>query len=495
MDTSTDRTGLSALRDLRRSSTDRIVAGVAGGLAHRFGISTAAVRTLFVIGGLLGIGLAWYAALVLGTRRDDDPRPVTPAALVGSGVLVVLGVVVPVVAWLSAAIRVPLVTASSGFVAVLFATVGGILLLGRRQPVQAAVPSSPSVVTVTHSRDAIEPPALLLVTAAVGGLAAAGVWAAARQLNHLDAFGAILATLVVVCGLGQALGAWRGRSYTLAPIGVIVAIPLALAAMANARLDLGSDNPGRLSANDGAAQAYVLGRGSQPVVVPRAAVDGGLQSLTVRKLAGTIELQIDPGIPASIEVRTLTEKAAISNTVGPFVLARRVIPQTVAFPAEPGTASQRSLRVVLESAFGNVAVLRTPASLPGPAVAQLDAARQDLAARKRLLNQELAARSTLQRKFAAAVAAIPELGALPEQVAPSILTVREERWPGMSVDDNFLRDRDLALAKLTQSAKRIQAAQKLRFDLLRVEWRINAVQRGIRTTKARINKLAKEVGP
>ncbi len=51
------------LARLRRSTTDRHVAGVAGGLARHFDIDPVIVRVLFVVTGLFGVGLVAYAAL------------------------------------------------------------------------------------------------------------------------------------------------------------------------------------------------------------------------------------------------------------------------------------------------------------------------------------------------------------------------------------------------------------------------------------------------
>ena len=57
---------------LRRSSTRRMVAGVAGGLSERFDIDVTIVRAFFVVLTLLwGVGLALYLALWVITPRDD----------------------------------------------------------------------------------------------------------------------------------------------------------------------------------------------------------------------------------------------------------------------------------------------------------------------------------------------------------------------------------------------------------------------------------------
>ena len=52
-----------ARRPLRRSASDKVIAGVAGGLAENFGVSSLAVRTLF---GLAFVVIAWQVWTLLG---------------------------------------------------------------------------------------------------------------------------------------------------------------------------------------------------------------------------------------------------------------------------------------------------------------------------------------------------------------------------------------------------------------------------------------------
>ena len=52
-----------ARRPLRRSASDKVIAGVAGGLAENFGVSSLAVRSLF---GLAFVVIAWQVWTLLG---------------------------------------------------------------------------------------------------------------------------------------------------------------------------------------------------------------------------------------------------------------------------------------------------------------------------------------------------------------------------------------------------------------------------------------------
>jgi phage shock protein PspC (stress-responsive transcriptional regulator) len=63
--------------DWRRSSSDRMVAGVCGGLAQQFGVPTAVIRLAFVLMTFFagGVGLLIYLVLWIvmpSDERDDD---------------------------------------------------------------------------------------------------------------------------------------------------------------------------------------------------------------------------------------------------------------------------------------------------------------------------------------------------------------------------------------------------------------------------------------
>jgi phage shock protein C len=66
---------------LTRSTTDRKLVGVSGGLASHFGIDPLLVRIGFVVTTLVtGAGLLAYLALALLVPADDAPAAVVPAA-------------------------------------------------------------------------------------------------------------------------------------------------------------------------------------------------------------------------------------------------------------------------------------------------------------------------------------------------------------------------------------------------------------------------------
>jgi phage shock protein C len=65
-------------RILTRSSSDRMIGGVAGGLGEYFGIDPVIVRVGFVVATLLsGVGAVAYVAL-LAFAKSDDHAPGAP---------------------------------------------------------------------------------------------------------------------------------------------------------------------------------------------------------------------------------------------------------------------------------------------------------------------------------------------------------------------------------------------------------------------------------
>jgi phage shock protein PspC (stress-responsive transcriptional regulator) len=68
----------SDIRTLTRSSTDRHVGGVAGGLGEYFGVDPVLFRVGFVAATLLsGVGALAYLALLVFVKPDDQV-PETP---------------------------------------------------------------------------------------------------------------------------------------------------------------------------------------------------------------------------------------------------------------------------------------------------------------------------------------------------------------------------------------------------------------------------------
>jgi phage shock protein C len=69
----------SDIRTLTRSSTDRKVSGVAGGLGEYFNIDPVLFRIGFVVTALAsGVGALAYLAMLIFVKPDDAELPATP---------------------------------------------------------------------------------------------------------------------------------------------------------------------------------------------------------------------------------------------------------------------------------------------------------------------------------------------------------------------------------------------------------------------------------
>ena len=79
--TATDQPGA---RQLRRSADDKMLAGVAGGLARYFNVDVTLIRVIIAALALLnGVGVALYIAAWLLIPEDGDDQPVAAAWIAG----------------------------------------------------------------------------------------------------------------------------------------------------------------------------------------------------------------------------------------------------------------------------------------------------------------------------------------------------------------------------------------------------------------------------
>lgn len=453
-----------------RSTSDRWLAGVAGGLAVRFGLRTAVVRGAFVLLTLFGIGPALYVFLAVGLSSDRDPAPRPPArwllAAVAAALALapfwVLGVgadVLPIAGW----DRHPLRLAA-------LVLLGGVaLVVGRRSvPGAGATGLAPAV-----SRPERRPPTLLLLAIAGAAVVAAALWLVRYEASDVHAFGAILAAALVVVGLGQAVGAWRGDSRSLLPLGVLLAAPLALAGFAGARLDLGTADPGRLAASTATELSYTLGRGARPVVVTRAAAAGGLRRLTLRKVDGTVDVRVAPSVPLRVTVASVGGSGFIVGRDS-FIVATvpRVGSRSVLLAATgPTPLPGEPLELRIETGTGHIVVDHGGSTERQPVASTasaLGAIRADIAARQSLLARERRTLAGLRARYARGLAG---LSSGSPEVGRRVLGAPESVW-FEGADSVGVLARDRSLATLT----RLRA---VRFDLLRAAWRVRTVDRGI----------------
>src|SRR3954447_12647977 len=117
-------------RRLTRSSSDRVIAGVAGGLGRYFSIDPVVVRIAFIVGSFFGgAGLIAYAAAWLLVPSDDGSSRAEGAA----GVARRLGIALGLLVLTGVAIVGGFWGAASGgaiTVAIIVIAAGGLLMLG-----------------------------------------------------------------------------------------------------------------------------------------------------------------------------------------------------------------------------------------------------------------------------------------------------------------------------------------------------------------------------
>lgn len=360
------------------------------------------------------------------------------------------------------AIAAGVASAATGLL-VMLPAVGAVLLVGRRErTADADDPAGPLMA----------PPVLLLLTVSAAAVGAVLTWFLTG--DGVGPVGAVLAAALVVLGAGQVLGAFRGRSLLLLPLGVLLAVPLVMAATGGQRLQLGSDNPRRIDGTDG--RTVVLGAGAAPVIIPAAIAPA---RLTVRKVAGNIDIRVDPRLPVDLTVVGRSTVVASDGTwraSGGSVMSRRHVVMAGAGPAH------QPLVLRVEAGFGQ-AVVQHWITPPGTTAGSSDARAQrraelgaqraaiaaDVTARRRLLTRE---RATLGRLQALYAARLRRVEAASPAVPAAVLRVPEYRWMQATADGTWPGTIDPALADLT-------ALRRTRYDLLRAAWRVNSVQAGI----------------
>ena len=195
---------------LTRSSSDRVIAGVAGGLGRHLNIDPLAIRIAFVISVFAGgLGILAYLACLLFIPSDDPSAQQRwgAARIIGAGLLVIAGIFVLTPGWMEGPWLFMLVAA--GLVAYLLIRV-------------AREGGTPGIA----ARIAI---GVVLVALAVGGFVAAALGSAVGG-------GIIIGGLIIACGIGLVGGAFRGGARWLIAPALMLALPLA--AVAATDLDL-----------------------------------------------------------------------------------------------------------------------------------------------------------------------------------------------------------------------------------------------------------------
>ena len=240
-----------ARRPLRRSASDKVIAGVAGGLAENFGVSSLAVRTLFGLAfvviawqvwTLLGIAIVAYVLLWIFVPREDIG--VSPAGRLtrrfprigpAIGVLLLLAGAAAIAAQLDGWLVWPVLL------------IGGGVLLYRydagRGVARSTAPSAPGVtppaalppasVELPPEPRAPRPPRERSPLGWLGlgiALLVVGIAAIAQNLGALDIrLVRYPAIVLLILGVTMLVGAFAGRARWLV-LPAILVVPFLLAA-------------------------------------------------------------------------------------------------------------------------------------------------------------------------------------------------------------------------------------------------------------------------
>ena len=208
------------VRKLTRSSSDKMIGGVAGGLGRYFGVDPVLFRIAFVV--LIfagGVGVLAYIGLLAFVPADDGSSPLgqgNTANVVGVVLVVVLALVIfgPPAFFLGPVLLPVAVVLGIGLL--LWRASGG--TISAEDPARMAVKALV---------------ALLIGIAALGD--AVGVFLLAAMGG-----GTVLAILAIVAGMALVIAAFAGGARWLIAPALILVLPLAIVAAADVNIDGGA---------------------------------------------------------------------------------------------------------------------------------------------------------------------------------------------------------------------------------------------------------------
>lgn len=298
---SLNRDRIRDIDQLQRSSSDRYIAGVAGGLGRHFGIDPIVVRVvlaaLCVFGG---IGILLYGLLWVFVPSDRTGRAIIDlngstrrTVLLIFGGIAALGVVGSIVGGFDGAgghFAWPL--------AVVVAIVAIALAYLRPSNVRAPASSPPDPVEVRRTGLILFWPTIAAIIATFGVL---GIIAVDNSLAPLWWPGAALA----IVGLALVVGAFVGRPGGLIPVGILL-LPAVIATAA-----LGSTGWHHSDVNltpksaAGVANRYSIGTGQAHLDLSQVTDPSALAGRTIQieMTAGQIDVTLPPGVRAEVDAK------------------------------------------------------------------------------------------------------------------------------------------------------------------------------------------------
>jgi phage shock protein PspC (stress-responsive transcriptional regulator) len=249
------------VRKLTRSSSDKLIGGVAGGLGRYFGVDPILFRIAFVVLMFAGgVGILAYIALLAFVPADDGSSPLGSNANVAGVILVALLalVIFGPPAFFLGPVLVPIAIVL-GVGVLLWRAAGGTLPAG--DPGRLA------------ARGAI---AFLI------GLAAIGAFAGVFLLAAIGG-GTVLAILAIVAGMALVVAAFAGGARWLIVPALVLVLPLAIVVAADIDIEGGAgDRIYRPTSASELRPDYRLGMGELEVDLRDVALPAGRTDMHVK---------------------------------------------------------------------------------------------------------------------------------------------------------------------------------------------------------------------
>jgi phage shock protein PspC (stress-responsive transcriptional regulator) len=255
---------------LTRSSSDSVIAGVAGGLGRHLNVDPLAIRIAFVISVFAGgLGILAYLACLLFIPSDDPSSQQRwgLARIIGAALLVIAGIAILTPDWMT-----------GPWLFFLFAAGVVVYLL-----IRVARDEGGARYASIAARIAI---GVALLALAVGGFVGAAVGAGLGG-------GIVIGGLIVACGIGMVGGAFRGGARWLIAPAIVLALPLT--AVAATDLDLRGtwgDRTFRPHTVADIGDGYEMGAGAMRVDLRGLELPAGRTELPLQIGAGEIQVLV-----------------------------------------------------------------------------------------------------------------------------------------------------------------------------------------------------------